>query len=362
VMSSRTGEESGNVSMAKPAMNTAQSAALAHQTYDDYTGFPQYQYQYQYQYPTPIPSPFWPYESSLMQYNGFNFFTPSFPSSEYWYSLPPQSNLPSLKPSRSGTIRIDPFPPPLPQTPTPHPQSMPHIPQPTQDYILTASIPPYRLETPTKKLLILDLNGTLLFRPRHVGKDRNIDMRQSSTNPILRPHLTEFINYIFRHFKIMFWSSATPRNVKSMIAASTTLEQRNNIIATWGRDTLGLSAEEYIQKSITIKDLRKVFQDEQVAKEAENGGGWDVSNTILLDDSVVKASYQPYNHVCVPEFLVDPAEWTENGGIGKSQDDALWQVAGYLEELRYQGHVARFIKQNPFRVGDGWNGMCLDLQ
>jgi len=37
-------------------------------------------------------------------------------------------------------------------------------------------------------------------------------------------------------------------------------------------------------------------------------------------------------------------------------------VAGcrLLEELRYRGHVARFIKQNPFRMGEGWNSVCID--
>lgn len=82
-----------------------------------------------------------------------------------------------------------------------------------------------------------------------------------------------------------------------------------------------------------------------------------MSNTILLDDSVFKASYQPYNHICVPEFVVPREDWDQTSFL----DDSLWQVAGYLEELRYQGHVARFIKQHPFQLGDGWNGMCMGL-
>jgi len=156
------------------------------------------------------------------------------------------------------------------------------------------------------------------------------------------------MSYVFKHFKVMFWSSATPRNVKSMIAATTTTEQRGKIVATWARDTLGLSPEDYNKKSITFKDLQKVFADEGIRNANDGCGDWDIGCTILLDDSVIKASFQPYNHVCVPEFV--------NGG----RDDALWQVAGYLEELRYQGHVARFIKQNPFKLETGWNGRCID--
>ena len=313
--------------------------------------YPMYNYpgsqQYLSQYVSPVPSPFWPYDATLMQYNDFNFFSASFLPPGSWQPPQPQTSLPTPLPvpSASGTIRID--QPLLP--------SSLHIPQPTQDYILTASLPPYRLDQPTTKLLILDLNGTLLYRPRNPQKDRSLDMRQSSRQPILRPHLAEFISYILRNFKVMFWSSATPRNVKSMIEAATTPEQRNQVIATWGRDTLGLSEEDYYKNSITIKDLTKVFNDKKVQNYCTKGN-WDVGNTILLDDSVIKASFQPYNHVCVPEFV------SNEKNVGGVQDDALWQVAGYLEELRYQGHVARFMKQNPFRLGDGWNGTCIGLQ
>jgi hypothetical protein len=306
--------------------------------------------QHSSQYVSPVPSPFWPYDALPTHYNDFNFFVPSVPPPGFWQPPEHQTSIPTPfpVPSASGIIRID---QPLPPSPRP-------IPEPTQDYILNASLAPYRLDEPTTKLLILDLNGTLLYRPRNPQKDRFLDMRQSSIKPILRPHLPEFMSYIFRNFKIMFWSSATPRNVRSMIKATTTAKQRNQFIASWGRDTFGLSDEEYHKKAITIKDLTKVFKDKKVQEYCKTGN-WDVGNTILLDDSVIKASFQPYNHVCVPEFVSNDGE---DEKVGDVQDDALWQVAGYLEELRYQGHVARFIKQDPFRLGDGWNGTCLGLE
>jgi hypothetical protein len=84
--------------------------------------------------------------------------------------------------------------------------------------------------------------------------------------------------------------------------------------------------------------------------------------TIFLDDSVVKVSHQSCNHVYVPEFVVvreDRDRWDERAD-GR-RDNALWQVAGYLDELRYPGHVARFIKRNPFRMRNGWNGTCFRM-
>ena len=240
----------------------------------NYYGTPQYP-----PYPVPSTSPYWPYDAPQIPYNGFNFFSPNFPPQTYWQPYPHPI------PSASGTIRIDSLPPSqqaptsTPPSPPPTLPQIPHIPEPSPDYILTSSLPPFRLDTPNKKLLILDLNGTLLHRPRNPSvKDRTVDMRRASQKPHLRPHLTEFMTYIFRHYKIMFWSSATPRNVHSMIAAVATPEQRAQLVGVWGRDTLGLSEKEYNKKSITFKDLRKVFEDDKLGGGGGVGGSKGGSN------------------------------------------------------------------------------------
>ena len=154
--------------------------------------------------------------------------------------------------------------------------------------------------------------------------------------------------YTFENFKVMFWSSAKRHNVNSMIRACTTEEQRDKIVAIWGRDTLDLAPEEYNKRVPTVKDLQKILRNPSIRKAGESD--WDLSNTLLLDDSVMKAVLQPYNHVCIPEFMGDEDYWM--GKLGED-DTALREVIGYLEELRYQAHVARFIRQEPFRVGDG---------
>ena len=273
------------------------------------------------------------------QPSSFHFFTPSYQPQAQYQQPPPPRNKTLPNPTRLGTL-------------SPSPQHLPLIlPEPSQDYVLNASLPPFRLKKPTHKLLILDLNGTLLHRPRNATRERYADMRKASKHPILRPYLREFMMYIFEHFQVMFWSSAKPHNVEAMINAATTPEQRDKIIAVWDRSRFGLSADEYNAKSITIKDLEFVFQDRKMGGKKER---WNASNTILLDDSVVKAAYQPYNHVCIPEFV----PYSQEDGCGEG-DEALREIASYLEELRYQGHVARFIKQHPFRMGDGWTAPFL---
>ena len=78
----------------------------------------------------------------------------------------------SLPPSTSsGTIQIEVRPPPIP------------TPEPTQDYVLTASLPPHRSTSPTMKLLILDLNGTILYRPRNLEKGQRFRYASSFNGP-----------------------------------------------------------------------------------------------------------------------------------------------------------------------------------
>jgi hypothetical protein len=260
----------------------------------------------------------------------FNFFTPSYQPPPIEYQQHPPRTKALFTPNRSGTLPI-----------SPDQQRPISIPEPSADYILNASLPPSSTPEPTPKLLILDLNGTLLHRPRNRSRERTADMRKASQHPILRPYLPEFMDYIFAHFVVMFWSSAKPHNVEAMINATTTPEQRKKIIAVWDRGRFGLTKSEYDAKSVTIKNLELVFASKAVGGKRRK---WDASNTVLVDDSVVKAAYQPYNHVCVPEFVGE-----------ESGHEVLREITGYLEELRYQTHVARFIKQNPFRMGDAWS-------
>src|SRR5205823_302228 len=74
-------------------------------------------------------------------------------------------------------------------------------------YFNIVSQPSIKLDQPSPKLIILDLNGTLIYRK----KVRNIT---------LRPFIDEFINYLFNdenNFLVMVWSTARPENVDIMV-------------------------------------------------------------------------------------------------------------------------------------------------
>ncbi|KAI9700440.1 MAG: hypothetical protein M1836_002455 [Candelina mexicana] len=210
-------------------------------------------------------------------------------------------------------------------------------PQPTAQYIGQAITPPRNIGLPQDLLLVLDLNGTILHRSK------------SSKKITLRPNGDRFLEYLLNRHNLMVWSSAKPENVDRMCRYLFQDDQRALLKGEWGRDRLGLSAQQYNAKVQVYKRLEWVWEDDSIAVSHPHyakGGRWDQSNTVLIDDTTLKATAQPHNLLEVPEFT---------GGPAQMKLDLLRQVVGYVEELRWQVDVSSFIKQNPFRVDSGWD-------
>ncbi|KAI1789868.1 hypothetical protein LXA43DRAFT_544032 [Ganoderma leucocontextum] len=232
--------------------------------------------------------------------------------------------------------------PPPPQTPSP-------------SYLTLSEQDPSHVDDPTssRKLLVLDLNGTLLhrsphvFRPKNraaVEEDRKRD-RHGNFLPRLRPvhprpYMPAFRNYLFHArtrawLDVMVWSSAQPHSVGDMVDKCFG-EHKDNLLAVWARDTLGLSTEHYFRKVQTIKDLAKPWS--LLSPQATNpllSPQYSIASTphsspepsrpsrpsnsihpviddspqahsalttLLLDDSPRKAELQPFNHICIGEY------------------------------------------------------------
>jgi len=210
-------------------------------------------------------------------------------------------------------------------------------PQPTQEYMDQAAGEPSASETPGQMLVILDLNGTVLFRPN-----------RNAQTMIARPFLQPFLRYLFDHFKVMVWSSAKPDNVKSLVSKALDNDLRSKLVAQWGRDSFGLSPANYVQNVQVYKNLKLVWSRSQIQSyhpDYETGGRFGQHNTVLIDDSAIKANAQPHNLLEIPEFSATPEQM---------EGDILREVAGYLEALRWQTDVSRFIKMVPFKDGGQW--------
>lgn len=156
------------------------------------------------------------------------------------YSRPEALDVNGRLPHRNGyhvnQLRASPSPvaPPL------RPPSPLRLPSP--GYLeLSETVSTTAASSPTRKLLILDLNGTLLIRSGHrPGKGR-------VAHP--RPYMPSFRRYLFctettAWLDVMIWSSAQPHNVADMVR-SCFLADQEKLVAIWGRDTLGLSEQDY---------------------------------------------------------------------------------------------------------------------
>ncbi|KAH8701205.1 NLI interacting factor-like phosphatase-domain-containing protein [Phaeosphaeriaceae sp. PMI808] len=210
-------------------------------------------------------------------------------------------------------------------------------PHPTDLYLDQAAQEPTTTH-PGHILVILDLNGTVLYRPN-----------KNAQSMTARPYLQPFLRYLFSNFKVMVWSSARPVNVKSLVEQSLGKDLRAKLVATWARDTFGLSATNFNQNVQVYKNLKLIWSRDQIQQhhpEYAAGKRFGQHNTVLIDDSALKANAQPYNLLEIPEFEATPEQM---------EGDVLREVAGYLDALRYQEDVSKFINKHPFKCEGRWN-------
>ncbi|KAK5132480.1 hypothetical protein LTR08_009026 [Meristemomyces frigidus] len=201
-------------------------------------------------------------------------------------------------------------------------------PEPTRAYLKQAKENTLTLDQPRPLLVVLDLNGTLLYRTKRGGSIF-----------VARPRVSEFLHYLLTNHKVMVWSSARPGNVAPMCAQLFTEGQRLELVSVWARDKFKMSKEHYDKKVQVYKQLSWIWADHIVASSCVNGREWSQENTVLIDDSVEKAASEPHNLIQIEDF-----EGTEQ----QMKTDVLGQVVGYLEKLKYERDVSAYMRCQPF--------------
>lgn len=197
--------------------------------------------------------------------------------------------------------------------------------------------PSSSLRQPRRIFVIMDLNGTLLYRPN----------KRNPFNFIQRPHAREFLDYCVDTFHVAIWSSARPENVDKMVSQLLSPQQRAKCLVIWGRDKFGLSPADYSARVQCYKRLSSIWNDPKVAVShpaAAQGQRWDQTNTVLVDDSAEKGRSEPYNILQLPEFE----------GHANEPLDVLPQVHDYLNTLCYQSNISSYIRDRPFRIDSNY--------
>ena len=185
--------------------------------------------------------------SASPQQNLFQESRPSDSVKSKILEVPPTAPWPSISDSKDDLIFLPP-------------------PSPTKAYLITAHIAPNLLPGPKRLLLVLDLNGTLIYR------------HQSFQTYTPRPFLRKFLKYAFANHSLLVWSSARPHNVKGICARLFSRDQRQMLLGEWGRDTFGLTSEQY-NKRVSVRTfsvppplqaLGNVLQVYRLAQKALN--------------------------------------------------------------------------------------------
>lgn len=207
------------------------------------------------------------------------------------------------------------------------------IPDPSPAYLVHASLPPLLLPHPRQILVVIDLNGTLLYRPK----------RKYRTEFIERPHARRFLSYCLDTFHVVIWSSAKSQNVRAMCEQLMEPEQFRTVVAMWGRDKFGLDSADYNRRVQCYKRLSTLWAATDVARthpRFDEGVRWSQADTVLIDDSLEKARSEPYNLIRIPEFFGDP---NEPGYI-------LPQIHDYINECSRQADISTYIRVSPFQA------------
>lgn len=203
----------------------------------------------------------------------------------------------------------------------------PMIPLPLNSYLEQAAKEPLDLHFMQPLLVILDLNGTLLYRRRKAFPPKFTR----------RPALNYFLERLTSRHEVMVWSSSRQDTVDAICGEIFSEAQKQKLVAKWSRDHLDLTKEQFNSKVQVYKVLEKVWADKDIqakfpTKKTRSGKAafnalryatgldemtemtgflnkrWDQSNTVLIDDSTLKAAANPYNIIRVPEFTNVPNE------------------------------------------------------
>eukprot|EP00698_Gefionella_okellyi_P004971 TRINITY_DN14583_c0_g1_i1.p1 TRINITY_DN14583_c0_g1~~TRINITY_DN14583_c0_g1_i1.p1 ORF type:complete len:303 (+),score=50.43 TRINITY_DN14583_c0_g1_i1:54-911(+) len=146
-----------------------------------------------------------------------------------------------------------------------------------------------------RKLIIFDLNGTLIARERKSKAPRSADFKHAEQWIWFRPHLRGFLDFCLANFDVAVWSSAMHRNTQPIVERVFEDARVKQLLFHFHREACSPDGSPGADPWATLKDLHVVWKAFPQHSE---------STTFLVDDSTSKLRLTPRNHILLPEFTV----------------------------------------------------------
>lgn len=176
-------------------------------------------------------------------------------------------------------------------------------------------------QCPTDKLIILDLDETLIFSSK-TTLDRPADFSVGKLHTYIRPYAMDLIRFCFNHFNhVAVWTSAT-RSYADKVCQAVFQQHYTNLTFIWSRERCIRYFNTELFEEEWIKDLNKVKRL-----------GYPLENIIMIDNSPQKLRRHYGNLVTVKDYE----------GIA---DDELQQLIEYLPMLVKEPNIRSVEKRN----------------
>ena len=202
------------------------------------------------------------------------------------------------------------------------------------------------------KLIIVDLNGLLLYR--RMAKDkgsqpppRPADRRAGAFDVWLRPHAASFLEFLLQRFHVAIWSSAQRQNITPLLellsGGGTPLEQRCAFV--WSQQECTDTGEKHPEnrhRPLFLKDFARVFD------APAHAGLYTSTTTLLLDDDAYKARNNPsHTCICPAPYSGETEDQEVLGGLGPRAELRRW-----LGRLALADSVPAFVAGHPWPPTD----------
>lgn len=229
-----------------------------------------------------------------------------------------------------------------------------------------------------RRLLILDLNGTILHRltretefkafrthPAVLQAGLKTDMTVNGAKIVIRPHAKHLLGHVLEHFDVAVWTSAQPRNAYPMtfyafsplldvdpimsLGQHYALTPRDILLGSSERQAESLrdrlleetkgrarlrflwtqhecdteSPKKETPTTLFVKPLRK----KNLHKVWSAFPRYSSRNTIIIDDTLAKLEAHAENHLQIPEFSVLQHD------TDFTLDDHLLTLKAFLDRL-----------------------------